>query len=104
MAETSKYDFFIDEINALEKQIYYFIQKGDELLDANEDLSKKITNLEQENEALKKRITDIETKLSKTILNEENLFDSDSLNLEEREVLRNKISELINKIDYHLRS
>lgn len=104
MPETSKYDFFIDEINTLEKQIYYFIQKGDELLEANEELAKKITNLEQENQALKKRITDIETKLSKTLLNEENLFANDSLNLEEREVLKNKISELINRIDYHLRS
>lgn len=104
MAETSKYDFFIDEINTLEKQIYYFIQKGDELLEANEELAKKITNLEQENQALKKRITDIETKLSKSLLNEENLLDNESLNLEEREVLKNKISELITRIDYHLRS
>lgn len=104
MAESSKYDFFLDEINALEKQMYYFIQKGDELLEANEELNNKITNLEQENQALKKRITDIETKLSKTLLSEENLLDNDSLNLEEREVLKNKISELINRIDYHLRS
>lgn len=104
MAETSKYDLFLDELNALEKQIYYYIQKGSELLEANQALNNRITLLERENDHLKKKVTEIESKVSKSLFNEENLFANESINLEEKEALKNKISELIARIDYHLRS
>ncbi|MEK6553010.1 MAG: hypothetical protein AABZ54_06135 [Bacteroidota bacterium] len=104
MAETTKYDLFIDELNTLEKQIYYFIQKGTEILESNQALNNRITLLERENDALKKRISEIESKVSKSFVNSENLFGNESFNLEEKETLKNKISELIARIDYHLRS
>ena len=104
MAESSKYDIFLDELNALEKQIYYFIQKGSELLDANQALSNRITLLERENENLKKKITEIESKVSKSLFNDENFFGNGNLNVEEKEALKNKINDLIARIDYHLRS
>lgn len=105
MAESTKYDLFLEELNTLEKQIYYFMQKSSEVLEANQALNNRIIMLERENDALKKRINEIEGKLSKSLLlNEENLFGADSLNLEEREALKSKISELIARIDYHLRS
>ena len=105
MAETTKYDLFLDEINSLEKQIYYFIQKGAELIEANKALNNRINQLEKENDALKKRISEVEAKLNKAILlNDENAFKNETLNPEEKEALKNKISELIARIDYHLRS
>ncbi|NMB83650.1 MAG: hypothetical protein GYA14_17720 [Ignavibacteria bacterium] len=104
MGEGSKYDLFLDELNALEKQIYYFIQKGSELLEANKALNSRINSLEKENEILKKKISEIELKVNKTLFNEGNLFGSESIKLEEREALKSKIGELIAKIDYHLRS
>jgi predicted nucleic acid-binding Zn-ribbon protein len=103
LSETSKYDLFLDELGALEKQMYYFIQKGTELAESNQGLNNRITLLERENEALKKKIVEIESKMSKTLLNEQNFFDS-SFNIEEKEALKNKISEMVAKIDYHLRS
>lgn len=104
MAEGSKYDLFIDELNALEKQIYFFIQKGAELLEANQALSNRLTLLEKENDNLKKKISEIESKVSKSLFNEDNLYGTESLKLEDREALKSKISELIARIDYHLRS
>ncbi len=104
MSETSKYDLFIDEINALEKQIYYFMQRGSDLLEANQALNNRITLLERENDNLKKKIVEIESKVSKSLFNGEHLFGGENFNLEEKEALKNKISELIAKIDYHLRS
>lgn len=104
MSETSKYDLFLDELNALEKQIYYFIQKGTEVIDANQALSNRIVLLERENDSLKKKITDIESKVTKSLLNEDNLVGGITLNPEEKESLKNKINELIARIDYHLRS
>jgi hypothetical protein len=104
LAETSKYDLFIDELNTLEKQIYYFIQKGSEIFDANEALNNRITLLERENDLLKKKVNEIETKISKTIFKEDNIFRNGSLNSEEKDALKIKLGELIAKIDYHLRS
>ncbi len=104
MGEGSKYDLFLDELNALEKQIYYFIQKGSELMEANQALNNRIILLEKENDILKKKISEIELKVNKTLFNDENLFGSETIKLEEREALKSKIGELIAKIDYHLRS
>ncbi len=104
MSETSKYDLFLDELNALEKQIYYFIQKGTELTEANQALSNRITLIERENESLKKKIHGIESKISKNLFNDQNIFGAETFNLEEREALKSKLSELIARIDYHLRS
>jgi len=104
LAEMTKYDLFIDELNTLEKQIYYFIQKGTEILESNQALNNRITLLERENDALKKKISEIESKVSKSFVNSENLFGNESFNLEEKEALKNKIGELIARIDYHLRS
>jgi hypothetical protein len=104
LPESSKYDIFLDELNALEKQIYYFIQKGSELLEANEALSNRLTLLERENENLKKKIVEIESKVSKSFINEEIFFGNENLNSEDKESLKNKINDLIARIDYHLRS
>lgn len=104
MAETTKYDLFIDELNTLEKQIYYFIQKGSELIEANSGLNNRITQLEKENDSLKKRISEIESKLSKSVLNPNGVFGTGSINEEEREALKSKINDLVARIDYHLRS
>ncbi|KAF0151159.1 MAG: hypothetical protein FD143_2194 [Ignavibacteria bacterium] len=104
MSETSKYDMFLDELNSLEKQIYYYFQKGTELAETNQGLNNRIALLERENEALKKKIAEIESKVSRTLLNDQNLFGDDAFNIEEKEALKHKISELIARIDYHLRS
>lgn len=104
MSETTKYDLFLDELNSLEKQIYYFVQKGTELEEANQGLNNRITLLERENEALKKKIVEIESKVSKAFINDQNLFEDDSFNFEDKEALKKKITDLIARIDYHLRS
>jgi hypothetical protein len=103
LSESSKYDLFLEELGSLEKQIYYFIQKGTELAETNQGLNNRITLLERENEALKKKLVEIESKVSKNLMNDQNMFDS-SFNIEEKEALKNKITEMIAKIDYHLRS
>lgn len=104
MAESTKYDLFLEELSGLEKQIYFFIQKGTEIIEANQGLNNRINLLERENESLKKKIAEIEAKVSRTLLNDQSLFGDQAFNTDEKEALKNKISELIAKIDYHLRS
>ena len=93
----------MDELTSLEKQMYFFVQQTNELTEANKSLQNKVTQLEKENEILKLKLEDIEDKV-KTGANGSDLFDKDLLNSEEREKLKNRISDLISRLDYHLRS
>ncbi len=103
MIESSKYDFFMDELTSLEKKIYSFIQRNFELSEENKRLKKSIGQLEKENEVLKLQLSEFEDRLLQRSENG-GLFSSDSLKPEERELLKSKIDDLINKIDFHLRS
>lgn len=103
MPESSKYDFFMNELLSLEKLIGVFAQKGEDALDANTELRQTINRLEQENQALKNKIKEIEQQISKPS-NDEDLFGNTSISSEDREEVKTKISELISKLDNHLRS
>lgn len=103
MPESSKYDFFTDELNALEKQIYVFLQKNEELQLENKELLNRLKNIDKENEVLKLKLEEIDTKLNHFEESESHKY-GDALDPEEKEDLKNKISDLISKIDYHLRS
>ncbi len=105
MADSSKYDVFLDEMNSLEKQVYFLVQKGNELLAKNNALEKKTKLLEKENEVLRLKIEEIEKKLTGNVAN----FDSDLFNtfnapFDDKENLKKKINELISKIDRQLSS
>ncbi|GAB4133822.1 MAG: hypothetical protein Fur0015_07040 [Ignavibacteriales bacterium] len=104
MPEKNKYDLFLEEISNLEKQIYLFAQRSDDLIEQISSLNKKIFDLEKENSQLKQKLNDFEQQVS-TPFHEDDLFGSvSSLNLEERKNLKIKINDLISKIDNHLRS
>lgn len=103
MSESTKYDFFNDELNSLEKQIYSYLQKSEELEEENEVLLNKVKNLDKENEVLKLKLEEVDTKLSNFQENM-SLNNNDIISTEDKEELKSKISDLISKIDYHLRS
>ena len=100
MSENKRHEYFMEELASLEKMIYVFLRKHEELLKENSNLKTKLKHFETENEILKLKIDEIETKLS----TDSELFGNQILNEEERENIKSKISELISKIDNHLRS
>jgi len=104
LAELSKYDLFMNELTSLEKQLYAFIQERDELRDEKESLLERIEELEKENAELKARHAEMLSKFN-NIDSENLIFSEGDLNdPEEREKIKNRINELISKIDNHLRS
>jgi len=104
LAEQSIYDFFLDELFSLEKSIYLFVEHCDELSEEKLALEKTIKNLKDENEILKLKLEQLE-KETKTRSFSDDLFeDEGSNNSEDREAIKAKIAELIDKIDNHLRS
>jgi predicted nucleic acid-binding Zn-ribbon protein len=105
LADSSKYEAFLNEINALEKQIYLLVQKGNELFAKNSSLEKKTKQLEKENEMLRIKLDEIERKLSGNVTNfETELFNNFHSPIEDKDNLKKKINELIVKIDRQLSS
>lgn len=101
---SKKYNSFMEELNDLEKQVYVLVQNVDELKVENQELHEEIDQIRNEREVLRLELEEAQVQL--------NNIDSDGLNgsnpnlfdPEEREKLKNKIGDLISKIDYHLRS
>lgn len=104
MPVLTKYEFLMNELSALEKQVYMYVQKTQALINENAELNKKVIKLEKENKELKIKFE--EAGKSEGVNGADNLglFDATTLSDEERDNLRNKITELIDKLDFHLRS
>ena len=101
MSEPTTYDYFMEELLALEKQIYIVVQKEEDFIAEKISLRKEIQALKDENEILRIKLGEAEKKIEMG----GNLFGgSDESNNEKKEVVKNKIDDLINKIDDHLRS
>ncbi len=104
MVDTSKYDLFLSEIAALEKVAHNFVGKNQELLEVKNELEKKVSQLQSENEILMAKIKELEKKANSAEENITTVLSKKSLNVSERENLKNQIDELIEKIDYHIHS
>ncbi|MCF8314541.1 MAG: hypothetical protein K9I71_00365 [Ignavibacteriales bacterium] len=97
-------ELLFEEISGLEKQIYLFHEKSKTLELVREDLEKKIHRLEDENEILRIKLDELEIDLKNAKSSHSLIPELVKLKPEDREILKNKIDELLNKIDYHLRS
>ncbi|MDP4175824.1 MAG: hypothetical protein Q8933_17740 [Bacteroidota bacterium] len=105
MAELSKYDLILEELNSLEKHFSMLSRKNKELLLKSESLELLNAQLSAENTGLNKKIAELEARLEGVIKENNSLrSNGNSLNLKDKESLKLQINELINKIDFHLRS
>lgn len=102
MSDGSKYDFFMNELNSLEKQVNIFIHKSLDLKEKNRELLSKINKLKDENEVLRLKNEELEERLNELETQKENILNS--FNGEDKEKLIKVIDGLISNIDYHLRS
>ncbi|PID58723.1 MAG: hypothetical protein CR986_07645 [Ignavibacteriae bacterium] len=103
MGITSKYDFFMDELNSLEKIVQKFVRDNEELFRQKSELEKKITKLEKENEVLIFKISDLEKKLNKAG-DEIKASAKSKMNLSDRNYLINQIDDFIEKLEFHIKS
>ena len=96
MSDSTKYELFLNEINALEKEVYKAVQNGDKLYEENKRLNDQLEELRSENELLKLKIEELKSG--------ENRKPEKIIDTEENKILKTKINDLISRIDYHLRS
>ncbi len=97
------YESLMNDLDRIETRVTHLTQHYKNLFEKNLDLEKKVESLKKENLILNQKISDLMQELTKFQQEGEiNLFGS--LNLKEKETLKNKLQELISRIDYHLSS
>jgi len=101
--DLAKYDGLLNDFKTVETQVAVLKKKLEFCFKQNEEFEKNIAELKKENSALLQKIDKLEKDLSKMLNGgETNLFNS--LNAKERESLKDKLQDLISKIDYHISS
>jgi len=100
LSELTTYDYFINELLELEKSVYKLVQREEEVSEEKESLIRELRSLKDENEILKIKLEEAERKIES---GGEDITPS-LFNSEDKEVVKDRIDELINKIDNHLRS
>ncbi len=103
MSDTSKYDLFIEEIVSLEKMVQKFVVENSEIVEEKSILQARVDTLEKENEILVLKIKELEKKINK-VEEDSSTAGKTNLDLIERQNLKNQIDDLIDRIDYHIRS
>lgn len=101
--DLTKYDIILSDLNFIESQASSVKDKIDELKNRNNELEDIVFLLKKEKNLLNQRIAQLESQLEQKPAVEVN-SDKLNLNVEEKEILKNKIKQLITKIDFHLGS
>jgi len=104
LVDLVKYDSLIRDLSAIESEIATLGNKLQDTLERKTELEIQIAKLKQDNSFLQKKIVDIEQELVNMQQQEEENNIINSLNNKERESLKQKIQDLISKIDGHLSS
>ncbi len=94
MKET--YSEFLEELKNLENSVYALLQKNKELKEEIAELKEENIELKKENEVIKQTLNQLEDKIPNS--------GSAKLNDKDKETLKNKIDDLIARIDYHLKA
>ena len=101
MADLTKYEVLINDLTAIETQLSSLDHKNQELYSKNTELEEQLKQSKTENLFLMQKLSKIEGEIqSQKGDGDTNLFNS--LNLKERENLKDRIQNLISKIEYHL--
>ena len=99
MVDLAKYETLISDLGKLESQVEILKNKYSDTALRNKELEVSLGEMQQDKNILHQKISEIETELEETKLKSE---EKTKLNFEEREEIKNKIRELISRIDKHL--
>jgi predicted nucleic acid-binding Zn-ribbon protein len=89
----------ISDLGKLESHVEILKNKYSDTLGRNKELEVSINEMQQDKNLLHQKISEMESELEDIKLKSE---EKSKLNLEEREEIKNKIRDLISRIDKHL--
>ena len=103
MAEYSKYEILIKDLNLIESQVSVLNNKYKDELQRNQDLENSVNEMKLENAYLVEKLSKLDSELQNLQSgSDQDLFHS--LNMKEKEDLKLKLRNLLSKIDYHISS
>ena len=103
MADYSKYDILLKDLNTVETQIAILNNKYKDELQKNQDLENTVKELKLENAFLVEKLSKLDSELQNLQSGtDQDLFNS--LNMKEKEDLKLKLRNLLSKIDFHISS
>ena len=97
--DLAKYETLISDLSALESQVEILKNKYSDTLQRNKELEVSLNDSQQDKNLLHEKISELESELEQIKLKVE---EKSKLNLEEREELKNKIKDLVSRVDKHL--
>lgn len=103
MVDFAKYDSLIQDLTLIESEVAAIVEKLQISTQRERELEIQLAKVKQENAVLVKKISELEHQLENTQIKSENEYFG-SLNSKEKEVLKQKIQNLITRIEYHLSS
>ena len=98
----AKYESLLNDLSTLESQITILKNQYGDLNGRNKELDIALEKTKQDNTSLYQRISSLEEEINYLKSKAEQGFGSGTLNAEEREEMKLKIKDLINRINFHL--
>ena len=98
----AKYESLLNDLSTLESQITILKNQYSDLNGRNKELDIALEKTKQDNTSLYQRISSLEEEINYLKSRAEQGFGSGTLNAEEREEMKLKIKDLINRINFHL--
>jgi transcription initiation factor IIF auxiliary subunit len=103
LADYSKYDILLKDLNTVETQVAILNNKYKDELQKNQDLENTVKELKLENAFLIEKLSKLDSELQNLQSStDQDLFNS--LNMKEKEDLKLKLRNLLSKIDFHISS
>lgn len=103
MSDISKYESTLNDLTLIESEVAILIEKLRVTSESLREKEVQLAMLKQENQQLSKRLSELEFELESLKLSNQNEV-TDCVQKQDREVLKEKIKNLISRIDFHLSS
>jgi chromosome segregation ATPase len=100
MVDMAKYEAMIKDLSTLESQITILKNQFEDTINRNKELEVALEKSKQDNTSLYQKIAALDKEL--TAINKSTEEGLSLLSLEDRESFKNKLRDLISKINYHM--
>jgi chromosome segregation ATPase len=100
MVDMAKYESMIKDLNTLESQITILKNQFEDTINRNKELEVALEKSKQDNTSLYQKIAALDKEL--TAINKRAEEGLSLLSLEDRESFKNKLQDLISRINYHM--
>lgn len=104
MVDLTKYEALLDDLNIIEKQIAVLSSKNKDTLRRNLELEEELSEVKREKALMSEKISALETELERIKLENEHITGKSVLSIQDAELLKSRVRDLIEKLDFHLSS